>query len=407
MGNLLAHFRENRRAILRNPLTWVLVVLFLVPGISAVERMVTDGSVDIDGLINGGAYVIGGMSPYEEPAVRRYPPAFSVLMVPLAVLPIWLAGIVWYIVQFASLAGVLMLSWRLGGEKQPRTKRLVVAGAAVIAWTWAHLVMNQITGVALYLGLAGAAMALGRARMQFVGGLLIGLGVVVKLFPGIFLVPLLLTRRWIPCTGFAAALVASVLLVVAIYGVDGSVELHRRWIHDAASTSGAAAFLEEGRSTRYNNQSLLVNVLRVFKADVNAGRSKKPLYVNVADLSPAAIDMIVRGVQLASLALLVVVVLKSNRAGLAEFAIASAMTVYFLPVAWTFHFVTLIPACVAMACADDRKSRVLLGACALAQLSLVSGHLRAIGVPMLATVPAILGAARLAWLAPRERAAAA
>lgn len=401
MGELIAQWRENRSAILRHPLTWILLILFVVPGISAVERTVTDGSSDLDGFIVAGSYVIGGMSPYEEDAVRRYLPVFSVIMAPLAMLPLWLAAVLWYVIQFSSMAGIFALSWRLGGEKQPRVRRLVLALAATVAWVWAHLVMNQITSVVMYVGFAGAVMALGRPRAQFAGGALIALGVVMKIFPGIFLVPLLLTRRWMAGVGFAAGIAASLLLVLAIYGPADTVEMHQRWRRSAASTSGAAAFLEEGRSLRYNNQSLLVTLLRTLKADVNAGRSKKPLYVNVADLSPKTIDMVARTIQVGLLATLVVIVLKSGRAGLPELAFASAMTGYYLPVAWTFHFVTIIPACVALASADDRASRRFLWACGILQLSLISDHLRAFGFPLLSTVPAMAGVARLSWMQPK------
>jgi hypothetical protein len=89
---------------------------------------------------------------------------------------------------------------------------------------------------------------------------------------------------------------------------------------------------------------------------------------------------------------------------LSEIGFVLGTTALFAPIAWTFHFVCLVPAFAALWCSGEKISRRWFWASVALELTLVHPVLRALGGVLLADLAATIGAGRLAWI---ERAAAA
>ncbi len=132
-------------------------------------------------------------------------------------------GLSLWIVRRCWLAGAI--SWRELGVP-----------AFIAAANLAHGIQsNQMTLVTLVLCVAGLAFV-HRARggtkwPELSGGLLLGLAALVKTLPALFVVYLLLLRRWRALAGMLAAVVLfDVLPSVAWFGVQGAIDEHRAWL---------------------------------------------------------------------------------------------------------------------------------------------------------------------------------
>jgi hypothetical protein len=158
----------------------------------------------------------------------KYLPAFAILTIPAAMLPLPVSKAVWFGIMVGSLAAVLALSLALLPAKRKPAWLLVAATFVVMAKFYGHeLVLGQVnlllTAIVL---LAIQASARGRGAAA---GLLAALAIVVKPYAAI-VVPWFLGRR--DLTALVAALAgsaAALALPALIYGTDGTAALHRDW----------------------------------------------------------------------------------------------------------------------------------------------------------------------------------
>jgi hypothetical protein len=194
-----------------------------------------------------GRLILEGRSPYDLQALRdlartenlhfmvgggySYPPPFALAMVPLALLPFSVSLSVFLAISIAAfgLTVAAWLGWAHGWERATLRRRL---GLALLAGFYPPVYGSVANGQAnlilmpLLAGGVAAALATPPAR-QAAGGLLVGLAAVVKLVPGVAVVPLAIGRRW----GAAAAVVASALGTLAAatlavpYAAGGSGDL--------------------------------------------------------------------------------------------------------------------------------------------------------------------------------------
>ena len=191
-----------------------------------------------------GKLVLTGQSPFDVQALRdlakvehlsflvgggySYPLPFAVFMVPFAMLPFQLGLEVFLGLSIAlfALTVAVWIGWAHGWEPELRRRRFVLALAAglypPVLGTVANGQANLIVFPLIAAGLA-LTLATGTGR-RATGGFLIGLAAIVKLVPGVVVVPLLIGRRWGSTIGVAAgalgALVAA--MIAAPWAADGS-----------------------------------------------------------------------------------------------------------------------------------------------------------------------------------------
>lgn len=324
-------------------------------------------------------------------AVLRYLPFFGLFMAPFALLPMDLAALAWHTLSFSALLLGIRSAFRLSGRDRPLASGDTVAVLLVTAVFWADtFTMGQVGLVTLGLSLSAADCA--RSR-PWLGGALAGLAAAIKVTPAILAAYFVLKRRWAAAAAAAAAFALCCALAVPVWGASRTRDLHRAWLDQGAATAGKK-FFEKGDSVRYQNQSLHAWASRVFM-DVNAGRSRKPFRINVADLPPSTVAWIVRAAQVPLLAL-AAFALAARRRGepltLSEAGMVSTLTTFIAPVCWTFHLVVMIP---AVACLLDRRAepefRRWLLAVVLLEFGMVHPIPRALGLPMFACLVAFLG----------------
>ncbi|GMU19897.1 MAG: hypothetical protein AMXMBFR13_00010 [Phycisphaerae bacterium] len=248
----------------------------------------------------------------------------------------------------------------------------------MIRWVWPFVLVLPYASGTLSLGQVNilvlflcvwAFRSLTRRRDLWSGALL-GLAATIKLYPLIFIVPLLMKARWRAIVG----LVVSFLLLagglsLAGLGGRGTIEAHRQWwaetsgknlaadVAEGAGVPGSAPVGEAGGGVaftphtnefhRHNNQSLAVVVRRLTTPLEWQGRVHEPWLRLTLDQAKWAY----RGLALALLLCLTAIAWRrrSEDIGLGEWSAWLASVIAFVPVFWTHYFVLLLPAAVLMA----------------------------------------------------------
>ena len=236
------------------PLAWWIASTLLIRG---------NGFNDFHDFYLAARLITQGHSPYDKAALAAlarseglqfvvgtgysYPLPFALVMIPFVALPFTIAVLVFNGLSLA-LFGVTVaawIGWAYGSNPQLRRRRLVLAGAAAAYPSVYGTIANGQAGLLLLplLGLGTiAVLDEDRKTRRFLGGVPIGLAAIVKLTPGLFVVPMLLGREFRAATG----------LVVGALGALAAATLIAPW---AGEGSGGLTSLLDPDSY-FTNQSI-------------------------------------------------------------------------------------------------------------------------------------------------------
>ena len=159
----------------------------------------------------------------------KYLPAFAVLASPAGLAPLPLAKAAWFVTSVALLMVLLGLSLRmLPALRRPRWVLLLVMIVAMGKFYGHELTLGQVN--LLFAAIVCAAILMVSGRRRVVGAaLLLVVAVVVKPYAVLLLPWLALRGGWRAVITATAGLAAVLLLPVVLYGLGGTVELHRAW----------------------------------------------------------------------------------------------------------------------------------------------------------------------------------
>jgi len=170
--------------------------VLLVVGAAAVWGVLRGGFTDLFVYQHGGRAVLEGMPALAsgDPVTGlhfTYPPFAAVLMVPLALMPSWLAAAVWTGVSTGALAGVVVVVRRALGRPAPGwLVALLTCGSFALEPVWQNLVFGQVNTIIMLAVLVDLI----RPERRW-SGVLLGVAAGVKLTPLVFVVLLLLVGR--------------------------------------------------------------------------------------------------------------------------------------------------------------------------------------------------------------------
>ena len=178
-------------------------------------------------LLNGGsiydpAQLVASYSPQQQ-YLYLYPPFLAVAVTPLAALfpaDYRLANLVWAVIGAVVAALVVLGVSRREGVGERRDAALVLGAAFAFPPLIGELVMGNVH--LLLLGLLGGAwLALRDERpgTAAVAGILIGIATLIKIFPGLVIVWLLLRGRYRSAAWAIGAIVALAIATIPITGV--------------------------------------------------------------------------------------------------------------------------------------------------------------------------------------------
>ncbi|MFF4881131.1 glycosyltransferase 87 family protein [Micromonospora sp. NPDC000668] len=253
-----------------------------------------------------------------------YPPFSALLLWPFGL--IRLGATVAIFTVLTVLAVVVTTRWLvlpvIARHNLPRAFTLTVAVLLVLAVesTRETITFGQINMLLVVLILADLLFAVPQARRW--AGVGVGLATALKLFPGIFIVYLLATRRWRAAAVASATAAAATLLAAAIAPRDS----WRFWTHELWATERV------GRTDYTGNQSLF-GLLSRFSAP------EKP-----NQLLWLAVVAVVAGYGLWR-------AVRAARAGdaLTGLTLTGLVGAMVSPITWTHHIYWFVPAVVLLA----------------------------------------------------------
>jgi alpha-1,2-mannosyltransferase len=188
---LLAHAPARYARLLNGPAPVLLLVVA-----AAIAGALRGGFTDLLVYQFGGQSVLDGVTAFDarDPLTGlrfTYPPFAAVLMVPLAILPAWLAAALWAGASVGALAAVVVVVRRALARPTPGwLVALLAGGALAFEPVWQNLAFGQINLV-LMLALL---VDLLRPSWRW-SGVLVGIVAGVKLTPLVFVVLLVLAGR--------------------------------------------------------------------------------------------------------------------------------------------------------------------------------------------------------------------
>ncbi len=323
----------------------VLVLLAVLIG-SAIRNIKEDG--DFRGYMEVGDLVLRGGDIYADsrPDVNTWPPLFSVVCIPFALLgrvSVYLARAAWLALNFACIVALFRLAVDLVYRRplvlQARPGTIALTSAAVLGplllsarFLLGNLDRLQINMVILAACLVAATwIARGRPAA---GGALIGFAAAVKVLP-IFFLPYFAWKRW--WTALGAALATGALASLAPILVFGPERFFAYAAHWIALSAGSWP-------VRKGNQSVYAMVDRLYTHDAIVWSAAHKRLT-------ASNDPVVAAIVYGLLAVVAVLfVLAARRSGrmpqsplvTIEIAIVLCVTVLFAPLAWKHYFVFLL-----------------------------------------------------------------
>lgn len=254
----------------QSPLEWLAVVLSVGLLVAfcpvAMNRAINDTSgTDFPEYYAGGAYVLEHGEIMPGSMAAYYLPSIDVAWAAVALMPLPMASVVWYVFGCVCWAGLLMATYRyllVDMDLSSRRTGLLTAALVVLPLAIDCLCLGAFHILMLWLMVAG----LGRASQgrYTSGGILLGLAVWVKLLPMLGVGYLVAKRKWKAATiAVACAVMVDVTLSVFAYGPTGAWDEHVAWLNrDAAGTTDELLTSEvHVAEQRVTNQSL-VAVLR-------------------------------------------------------------------------------------------------------------------------------------------------
>jgi alpha-1,2-mannosyltransferase len=192
--------------------------------------------VDVDVYRQAGVSVLYGRPIYsamtEAPQLLpfTYPPFAAFLAVPLALVPFGVAGWLWTAAQVAATTAIVWYAGYRLIQRAGAWSALALAGLTA-PMLWLHPVgdgirFGQVNAFIVLLCLVDLVEPRPRWLARVPRGVLIGIATAVKLTPGVFVVHLLVTRRWREAatavgTAVGVSLAAWVLLPQASFAYWG------------------------------------------------------------------------------------------------------------------------------------------------------------------------------------------
>jgi len=377
----------------------------------AMNRMLR-GHSDFDGFYRAGRFVLEQRARADTTILAYYWPSLDVAWAALGAMPEPVAAAAWYLLNVLSWVGLLRtISERLLADWPEDQRRQAVLGAGLLLTPLAlpHFCLGAFHVMMLWLMVAGLADAAeGRWRR---GGMLLGLAIWMKLLPALAAGYLVWKRQWKPA--LLAVLVAVVLnasLSVAGLGAAGAWKAHVRWFHKQVQgvTAGLMNSPYPTPEYRSSNQSLPAVMRRVLTVTwVEEPNGSADMYT-LAQLSCEQLQILYRAAILLLAGLLAAVfwgpAWRATRGRSAlEIALVCLTTIWFSPVAWSYHFLAVTP---AMALILVRKhhdpvavwSLVALWIVALALLG--SPNARSYGEMLITSAVLAVAACRLSRFTP-------
>lgn len=197
--------------------------------------------------------------PVEDGFYRyKYSPAAALMFIPLTLMPLWVAGVVFRVALIPVFLLGLYLAMRIADPSFPQSgkvdressdaqliNRTVLLAALVLSMHYySELTLGQVNQIVIVAGL-GVALLIGRSQWPWLASALLAASVYIKPFLLIFLPYLVLRRRWRELAGFALFSGILFLLPAFFYRNRGFIGQTRGWMSTLADQVRAGREIAE------------------------------------------------------------------------------------------------------------------------------------------------------------------
>jgi len=183
-----------------------------------------------------GQAVLDGRDIYKVESPRHWKlnnaPLSGICFVPFALLPLWLAMLLWYVLSVAAVAVGVKCSVEMAqaGGRARETLWLYALPLLLLAWPMmSGLARGQTTAFFFGFLMAGVYLAW-KGRDAWAGACLMG-SILLKVFPGALLLYYAWRRRWrLVAATLVAVAVGTFVLPSLVYGWERNWQYQREWL---------------------------------------------------------------------------------------------------------------------------------------------------------------------------------
>ena len=355
----------------------------------------------------------------DEDIVRsqRYPPIARPLLMPLALAPKAVTAIGSFVL-FTGLylwcAAVLVRTF-LPPPDAARAGRVIgvaLLWAIVLPYLYADLVACNVTSV-LLASVTGAYVLAARGK-PIRAGLVLSIGVLLKMIPALCLLHFVVRRQWRVAWGTIAGVVLLGLIpTLVIFGPTKLRDYQGWWYRHEFAEFTPMRVIDDPIECTYQNQAVVRTLVRLL-THTNAGHAGDPFYITLAEPPRWVIKAVYFGIMGLSLVGLGATLWRTRRDDSAlgaatSYALCVGAMLWFSPWAGSYYFsMAMWPAAPLLAAAlDERRNRwparIALGVWIVAMPTLASLRLRAYGATMDALFVLLAAlAGYLIWAARRS-----
>lgn len=282
------------------------------------------GMADFDIYVAGARTALQGGELYRSgPDAFVYPPVAALLFLPFTLGPVIVWKLLWAV---AGWVGIIAIVHRSG----LRSWRASVVAAACVATAAPVTLGTELGQIELILtclvvlDLVPGPRLFGRKLLPIPDGWMVGLMTAIKLTPGLFIVHLLINRRWKQAITAAVSAAVFTLIGFIAYPQLSIFYWHRLLVTRSVGFESDPVYID--------NQSFQGAALRLFKLSSLASEVGTLLSVLTIVVGLTAAWALLRRGQEAP-----------------AVAVIGVSTALASPVSWTHHFVWIVPLAVALA----------------------------------------------------------
>ncbi|OGL43982.1 MAG: hypothetical protein A2W05_04805 [Candidatus Schekmanbacteria bacterium RBG_16_38_10] len=273
----------------------------------------------------------------------KYPQFFAIIFSPFTFLPPFLSAIIWYLMNIFFLACSVILSIKIVNNNYRSDGSILYIIPLLITSLFLidNLMLGQVNILILFL--ICSTFYCFKIRRDYLAGIFLACSISIRITPLLFLLYFLYKKQYKIIAGVIIGLIIFLLIFPSVFlGFEKNTAELKGW-----SNKMLVPFISEGKVIlRFNNQSLPAALNR-FLRNVNAGKTKNPIYVNILDLNKATVNKIV----LISNVLIILTLLLLCRSNSSdrnnpllpfEFSSVLMATLFISATSWTFHFSLLL-----------------------------------------------------------------
>lgn len=341
----------------------LIALAFVVGLVVYLVRVLNDAAgTDFPEFYAAGRHVLEHGARHPESLLHRYLPSVDVAWVLIAWMPFPMAAVVWYLINVGTWLGLLhSVDVHLLRPTQSEHRRIALLGAAGLTLVYAlgHMMLGAFHLLMLWLMIAGVGRAV-RGR-SVSGGVLLGLGVWLKLLPLLGVVYLVLKRRWaaaVLAIGVAGMVDAG--LTIAGLGLRPGWDAHVQWWHERGAGDLNELFHEDDfiAQQRDRNQAVPAVMRRILTQTGVEHPDEMYRHIAIDDLSGHQL----RHIYFSYVGLMLTLVFLywcrpardlSAKRQAGEIGVLALATMWFSPIVFSYHPVAMIPA-IAVIIAIER-----------------------------------------------------